>query len=108
MRADREELHASAEEAWKRVVRQVEGEMRLDAEALSALPRPIGPRVVRSVLYRATERDEAMPSTKEAVDAVLDLAAGRPGRRRELPGGLKARREREYVSVSRTSPESRV
>lgn len=108
LRADREELYASAEHAWKQVVRETDGEVRLDAEALSALPRPIGSRVVRFVLYQAMESDNVLPSTKEAVDAVLDLASGRPGRGRDLPNGLKARREREYVSVSRTSPESRV
>ncbi len=48
------------------------------------------------------------PGRRESIDAVLDLAVGRPGRRRDLPDGLKARREREYVSLSRTSPESRV
>jgi hypothetical protein len=37
---------------------------------------------------------------------VLDLASGRPGRRRDLLMGLKAVREKEYVRVSRSSPES--
>ena len=40
------------------------------------------------------------------VEAVIDLARGRPGRRRDLSGGLKAIREKEYVRVSRSSPES--
>ena len=35
------------------------------------------------------------------VEAVIDLARGRPGRRRDLSGGLKAIREKEYVRVSR-------
>jgi hypothetical protein len=52
-------------------------------------------------------RLEATP-TYESIDAVLDLAAGRPGRRRDLAGSLVASRDREYVSLSRTSPESRV
>ena len=43
----------------------------------------------------------------EAVGSILDLARGRPGRGRDLPNGSTARREREYVSLSRTSPESR-
>jgi len=47
--------------------------------------------------HRVTEAD---------VKAVLDLAQGRPGRRRDLSGGLKAIREKEYVRVSRSSPES--
>jgi tRNA(Ile)-lysidine synthase len=37
------------------------------------------------------------------VDAVLDLADGRPGRRVSLPGGFTAVREREYIRIS--SPE---
>jgi tRNA(Ile)-lysidine synthase len=47
--------------------------------------------------HRVTETD---------VEAVIDLARGRPGRRRDLAGGLKAVREKEYVRVSRSSPGS--
>jgi tRNA(Ile)-lysidine synthase len=47
-----------------------------------------------------------LPVSKEAIEAILDLANGRPGRRRDLPQGLKAVREKEYVRVSRSSPES--
>jgi hypothetical protein len=39
--------------------------------------------------------------TEADVEAVLDLARGRPGRRRDLSEGLKAVREKEYVRVSR-------
>jgi hypothetical protein len=70
---------------------------------LSVLPRAISSRVVRMALLRCN-----VPPAREDVAAVLDLAAGRPGRRRDLSHGLKAERGREYVSVSRTSPESRV
>jgi len=52
-------------------------------------------------------RLEAAP-TQESIEAVLDLAAGRPGRRRDLAAGLVASRDSGYVSLSRTSPESRV
>jgi hypothetical protein len=41
--------------------------------------------------------------TEEAIEGVVDLAEGRPGRRRDLPDGLKARRERRYVLLSRSS-----
>jgi tRNA(Ile)-lysidine synthase len=44
--------------------------------------------------------------TTADIEAVLDLADGRPGRERDLSGGLKAVREREYVRVSRASPET--
>jgi hypothetical protein len=82
--------------------------LRLDAAALRALPRPIASRVVRLALYAASEPEDVAPPTREAVEAVLDLAGGRPGRRRDLAAGSTARREQGYVLVSRTSPESRV
>ncbi len=58
------------------------------------------------VLIRGWLKQMRLPVSKEAVDAVLDLASGRPGRKRDLPGGLKAIREKEYVRVSRSSPAS--
>jgi tRNA(Ile)-lysidine synthase TilS/MesJ len=51
----------------------------------------------RRMGHRLTEAD---------VEAVVDLARGRPGRRRDLSGGLKAVREKEYVRVSRASAAS--
>ena len=44
--------------------------------------------------------------TEADVEAVLDLARGRPGRRRDLSQGLKAVREKEYVRVSRPGAPS--
>jgi hypothetical protein len=44
--------------------------------------------------------------TEADVEAVIDLAGGRPGRRRDLSGGLKAVREKGYVRVSRESASS--
>jgi hypothetical protein len=82
--------------------------VRLDAAALRSLPKPIASRVVRLAVYNVMASDDTAPWTREAVEAVLDLANGRVGRRRDLPNGSTARREREYVSVSRTSPEGRV
>jgi len=112
LRADRMELHGAAIQALSTVL---EGPLngprdlvRLDAEALRSLPKPIASRVVRLAVYNVMASDDVAPWTREAVEAVLDLAGGRVGRRRDLPNGLKARREQEYVSVSRTSPESRV
>jgi tRNA(Ile)-lysidine synthase len=112
LRADRMELHGAAIHALSTVL---EGPLngprdlvRLDAEALRSLPKPIASRVVRLAVYNVMASDDVAPWPREAVEAVLDLAEGRVGRRRDLPNGLKARREQEYVSVSRTSPESRV
>jgi tRNA(Ile)-lysidine synthase len=76
---------------------------RLDADTLVGLPPAAARETIRAVFHSMD-----LPAAKESIDAVLDLAVGRPGRKRDLPNGLKARREREYVSLSRTSPESRV
>jgi tRNA(Ile)-lysidine synthase len=107
LRADRIELYASAVHAMSEVVTGPRDGPRFDAAALRALPVPIASRVVRLALYRAMDPEDVAPWSHEAVQGVLDLAAGRPGRRRDLPNGLKARRERGYVSLSRTSPEGR-
>ena len=107
LRADRMELYAAAIHSMSEVVTGPRDDLRFDAAALRSLPKPIASRVVRLAVYRIMEREDVAPWTREAVEAVLDLAAGRPGRRRDLTNGLKARREREYVSLSRTSPESR-
>jgi tRNA(Ile)-lysidine synthase len=106
LREDRWELYASAVRAFGQVVSGPPEELRFDAAALLALPEPVATRVVRLALYRIMEREDVAPWTRESVDAVLDLARGRPGRRRDLPNGSTARREREYVGVSRTSPRA--
>jgi tRNA(Ile)-lysidine synthase len=108
LREDRMELYAAAVDAMRRVVTEGDEGPRFDAKALQALPKPIASRAVRLALYRVMEREDVAPWTREAVEAVLDLARGRPGRHRDLGSGLKARRERVYVSFSRPSPESRV
>jgi hypothetical protein len=76
--------------------------VRVVVEQIEGLPRATSSRLVALAIIRT-----GCASTAEAVDAVLDLVDGRPGRRRELPGGLKAVRARGYVSLSRSSPESR-
>lgn len=86
------------EAAEAAVLRDREG-VRVDAAALEALPRPIGRRVVRHVLY-----DLGVLPERAHVDAVLDLCAGPPGRRADLPRGLLARRARDYVHLFRPSP----
>ena len=108
LREDRHELYRSAVEEMMRAVSGSEDEQRFDVAVLGSLPRPVASRVVRLALFRVLTVGDGPAWTREAVEAVLDLAGGRPGRRRDLPSGLKARREGEYVSVSRTSPESRV
>ena len=107
LRDDRMELYASAEQALGQVVSGPPDRLRFEVTGLLSLPEPIASRVVRLAVYRIMEREDAAPWAREAVEAVMDLARGRPGRRRDLPNGSTARREREYVSLSRTSPESR-
>lgn len=97
------ELTHQMYELWPSVFEETEDGARLRAESLVSAPRVIALRLVRQAIFRCGH-----PSTHADAEAVLDLARGRPGRKRDLPSGLKARREREYVSVSRSSPESRV
>jgi len=101
LREDKKELNRQAVAASSDVVDETPDGLRLDAARLLTLPRAISSRVARMAIVRAG----GSPS-HEMVDAVLDLAEGRPGRRRDL-AGLNAIRRKEYVSLSRSSPESR-
>lgn len=65
------------------------------AAALTELSDAMASRVVRRGFQLAD-----LPWNEGAIDAVLDLASGRPGRRRDLHLGLRAQRDREYVRVS--------
>lgn len=103
LRRDAELLRRMAAEATAELLEDTPEGSRLPAAELLALPTAIGARVVRDAVYRCG----VVPSAED-VDAVLDLARGRPGRRRDLGGGSTARREREYVCFSRSSPEGRV
>jgi tRNA(Ile)-lysidine synthase len=107
---DRLELLRQAADLERGIVERDGGEVRFRAADLAALPVPLAARVVRMALWRlAAVDDEVAPWTRDAVSAVLDLAAGRPGRRRDLPGGRTARRDRVYVRVASPSgPESTV
>ncbi len=100
---DRLELLRQAADHEAAIVEHDGGEVRFRAADLAALPRSLAARIVRMALWRlAAVDDEVAPWTRDSVDAVLDLAVGRPGRRRDLPGNRAARRDRVYVRV--TSP----
>ena len=73
--------------------------MRFDVAGLLALPDPAARRVTRNGAYRVLSVDAPAPWTKDGVEAVLDLARGRPGRRRDLADGRTARRDRTHVVV---------
>jgi tRNA(Ile)-lysidine synthase len=78
------------------------GEWFTISDALLAHRSPLEAKVfIRSWLKKMR-----LPVSREAIEGVLDLANGRPGRRRDLPEGLKAVREKEYVRVSRSSPST--
>ena len=107
LRDDRDELFAAAVRGLEGVVDGVRGkDLRLDVTELLELPRPVASRVIRLAAYNILSTDSAAPWTKEAIEGILDLANGRPGRRRDLPEGLKAIREKGYVRVVRSSPSS--
>jgi tRNA(Ile)-lysidine synthase len=98
---DAELLEAMAEAAAATVGEPVDGGRRLRVAPLGELPRSVATRVVRRELLGL-----GMVPDASTVESVLDLAGGRPGRRANLPAGLSARREREYVRLSRPSPGS--
>jgi tRNA(Ile)-lysidine synthase len=78
------------------------GKFRVRPAALEGLTRPMASRVVRRAFQLAD-----LAWTEDAIDAVLDLAAGRPGRRRDLVLGSHAERDREHVRVHGRTLDSR-
>jgi tRNA(Ile)-lysidine synthase len=98
LRDDADLLEGMAAEAACHVTvgRVSDGGVSLRASALRELPGPIASRVVRRVVLSLGVVPEA-----GHVEAIRSLAAGRPGRRAQLPGGLVARSERGYVRLSR-------
>jgi tRNA(Ile)-lysidine synthase len=101
LHTDRLELLRQAAECRRAIVDHDGAEVRLRAADLAALSPSLAARVVRSALWQmAAVDDEVAPWTRDAVDAVIDLARGRPGRRRDLPGGRVARRSQVYVHVA--------
>lgn len=100
-REDARFLTELATEAVPEVVAPAPDGVDLHAVGLLDLPPPVAKRVILMAFV-----ETGHPTGDDDVDAVLDLAAGRSGRRRDLAHGLKARRDREYVHVSRPSPGS--
>ena len=107
LRADRAELDRQTVLAVRGIVEGERGrDVRFDVEPLLELSPVLARRVVRTGVYDVLSSDEAAPWSRDAIEAVLDLARGRPGRRRDLPNGSTAVRERGYVRVSFGSPSS--
>lgn len=101
VREDAAYLDELASAVAREVVEVGEGEVRLRVARLRALVPPVASRVARDALRVAAAMTGSWTSDVEAahVDSVLDLAEGRPGRAADLPGALKARRDREYVRL---------
>jgi tRNA(Ile)-lysidine synthase len=99
LRQDAEFLDELATAARPEVVAEDGGATRLlHADRLGGLAAPLAGRIVRRVLLDLGAVPEA-----GHIEAVIGLANARPGQSRTLPGGLLARRDREYVRVSRPS-----
>jgi len=104
LRADALLLRRLAEEAAAEIVED-SGEAedrRLRAEVLLRTPAPLAARVVRAALL-----DLGVVPEAAHVQAVLGLAGRGRGSRADLPGGLIARRDGEYVRLLRPSPRGR-
>ncbi|HXF37341.1 MAG TPA: tRNA lysidine(34) synthetase TilS [Actinomycetota bacterium] len=99
LREDAEELARQAAPAAAELIEETPEGVELPATALLDLPRALEGRVAREAILRC-----GVVPTREDVEAVLDLAAGRTGRRRDLSSGLKAARDRGYVRLSRLPP----
>ena len=101
-------LERLASDQARKVTEVRDEEVRLDAEALTRLPRPIAARVVRQALRLAAAMGGTWgPEAGAAhISGVIDLAAGPSRRRLDLPG-LVAERRAGYVRIARASPRSR-
>ncbi len=101
IRRDCDELWQRTARLYDEVAEESDDEVRFDAAGLLALPDPVARRVIRFGAYRVLSVDVPAPWTKDGIEAVLDLARGRPGRRRDLADGRVARRDRTHVVVAR-------
>lgn len=99
LRADGDMLARQSDEIARELIDESPDGCSMPASELLTLPRAIATRVVRRAFVLAD-----IGWTEESIDAVMDLAAGRPGRSRDLALGSTARRDRRYVHVTRPSP----
>lgn len=99
LREDADFLVRLAATAKSEVVTEVgPGDTLLRVDGLQVVASPLAGRIV----LRALLDLGCLPESGH-VEAIIGLAAGRSGRSLSLPGGLLARREGEYVRLSRPS-----
>ncbi len=96
MRPDAHELARQAAASAHSVVDETPEGADLVADVLLGLPRALGNRIVAQAVYAC-----GAVCTQADVEAVFDLASGRPGRRRDLSDGVRARRGRAHVHLQR-------
>ena len=96
LRADARLLDELAANLADAIVTPTDTGTRLDARELGDLAVPLASRVVRRALA-----DAGCTWTEKAIEGILDLTTGRPGRRLALPEGATARRDRTHVVVER-------
>jgi tRNA(Ile)-lysidine synthase len=105
IRRDRDELRARTIELYRHLAQENGDELRFEAAGLTALSEPVAARLIRFAAYQVLSIDAPAPWTKSGIEAILDLARGRPGRRRDLSDGRVARRDRTHVVVTRTKDD---
>jgi tRNA(Ile)-lysidine synthase len=98
LREDAELLHELATRAAVDVAARDGPDTLLRVGSLRDLPKPLAARIVRSELLAFS----SLPETAH-VESVLSLASGHPGQQVALPQGLLAKREKEYVRLTRPS-----
>jgi tRNA(Ile)-lysidine synthase len=92
--ADDLELTRQMYEVWDEIYDETADGVVLDAARLLEVPRVVAARLVGQAIFRL-----GRPVTRADIEGVLDLAAGRPGRRRSLTTAVAAIRERVYVRL---------
>jgi tRNA(Ile)-lysidine synthase len=95
LREDGDLLWDQAVGAADGLVEASTGAFRVRVSAFTGRSGPMASRIVIRAFQLAD-----LPWTNDTIDAVIDLASGRPGRRRDLYLGLRAERDREYVRVT--------
>jgi tRNA(Ile)-lysidine synthase len=108
IRRDRDELRTRTFEQYRRLVQENDEDVLFDAAGLNELSEPVAARLIRFAAYQVLSIDVPAPWTKAGIEAILDLAGGRPGRRRDLADGRVARRDRTHVIVTRPDRMDRV